>query len=87
MGLIAFQQAVTADAAALSSNPVIVSVTITAPGTNTGDVYIGNSSGVSSSTGYILEKGESVTIPLRDGNTDAIYIVGTADDVVGVAGN
>jgi hypothetical protein len=79
------QYTVTATATALANNPVYTSVFLTAKSTNTGIVYVGFSSAVSSSNGYPLEKGTSVV--LKPGNTDAIYIVGTASDVVSAIGS
>jgi len=37
-------------------------VTLKSPTTNTADIYIGNSVGVSTSTGYILSPGETIYI-------------------------
>ena len=61
-------------------------MTIAAPETNSADIYIGNAPSVTTSSGYALEKGESVTVPLANGNTNALWVVGTADDVLSVAG-
>jgi len=47
---------------------------------------LGNIAAVTSSTGYILEKGQSVTVELAGGNTAAFYIIGTAGDVLSVIG-
>lgn len=86
--LVSFQTAVagTATPQNLPSNPVVNSVTVTAKSTNTANIVIGNSSTVTATTGYILEKGLSVKIDLRAGNTNAIWIVGTAADVISVVG-
>lgn len=76
----------TGTAQQLPSNPVVRSVTLTAPETNSADVVIGDSQNVTLATGYVLEKGNSVTIPLVNGNTNAAWIVGTAGDVLSVVG-
>lgn len=79
------QYTVTAPATALASNQVFNTVTFTAKSTNTGIVYLGFSSGVTSSNGYALEKGTSVT--LRIANTNQVFVVGTASDVLSVIGS
>ena len=79
------QYTVTASAVALADHQVINSVTISAKSTNTGIAYLGFSSGVTSANGYPLEKGTSVT--LRIANTNQIYVVGTASDVVSTIGS
>lgn len=86
--VVAFETAIvtTGTAQELPSNPVIHSVTIQAPSTNTANVTIGNNPGVTATTGYSLPKGTSVSIPIRGGNTNSLYIVGTAADVVQVLG-
>lgn len=88
MQLISFQQtiAVTNTAQNLPSKPVLRSVTIAAPETNSADIVIGNAPSVTTSTGYALEKGESVTIHFANGNTNALWMVGTAGDVLSVIG-
>lgn len=86
--VIAFQEtiAVSNTPQQLPSNPVLRSVTVTAPATNAGDIVIGASPNVTLSTGYALEKGQSVTIPLANGTTAAAWVVGTAGDVLSVLG-
>lgn len=86
--MIAFQQAVTTTATAqqLPSNAVVNSVTIFAKSTNTANVSVGVSSATSATVGYLLEKGTFLTLPIRAGNTNSIWITGTAADVVSVAG-
>ncbi len=81
----AFQYVVTASAVALAANQVFNTVTFAAKSTNTGSVYLGFSSTVDSTHGYILEKGTSVT--LRIANTDQVYVIGTASDVLSVIGS
>jgi hypothetical protein len=86
--VIAFQVALAATATPqnLPANPVLRSVTIEAPAANTAAVVIGNSSAVTSSTGFNLDKGQIVTIPLSGGNTSALWIVGTSGDKCSVIG-
>lgn len=86
--LVAFQAAiaVTNTAQQLPSNAVVNSVTLTAKSTNTANIVVGNSPSVTATTGYVLEKGLSIRIDLREGNTNSIYIVGTSSDVVSVVG-
>lgn len=88
MQTIAFQTtiAVSGTAQQFPSNPVLRSVTITAPQTNSAAVVIGDSPNVTTATGFILDKGQSVSISLQNGNTAAAWIVGTAGDAVSVAG-
>ena len=85
---VAFQVAITTTGTSqnLINTAVVNAVTITAKSTNTANVVIGNSASVTATTGYILEKGLSVTIDLRDSNTDTLWIVGTSADVVSVIG-
>lgn len=51
-------------------------IRIKADATNTNDLFIGPNASVASTTGYRLDAGESVDLPLV--NTDAIWIVGGA---------
>ena len=76
---------VTASAVALAANQVFSSVTFTAKSTNTGSVFLGFSSIDSATTGYELEKGQSVT--LRIANTDQVFVFGTAADILSVIGS
>lgn len=84
MGLTAFQVTLTGTAQNLPSNTVLNSVIITAKSTNTANVAVGSASTVSASTGYLLEKGESITVPLRSGNTNEVWVEGTAADIVSI---
>ena len=84
MGLVAFQVAATGAAQNLPSNSVNNQVTITAKSTNTANIAIGDSATVSQSNGYLLEKGQSITLTLRSGNTNSIWVEGTAADVISV---
>lgn len=52
-------------------------VSIKALAANTGTVYVGDSSSVTSSTGYPLAAGEE-TPPLPVANVDDLYIIGSA---------
>lgn len=87
--LIAFQQKLTTTGTAqnLPSNPVRKAVTITTPSTNSAAIVFGNTSSVTPTSGFILDKGESVPIELASGNTDALWAVGTANDVFSVVGD
>ena len=85
MNFITLQETVGATEQQLPANPVVNSITLKASSTNTGTVYIGNSSGVSSSNGYALEKGDLVTLKLAD--TSQVFYVGTASDVLSVIGS
>lgn len=86
MSVIAFQLAATGSAQNLANHPIVSSVTLTAKSTNTANIAVGNASTVSQSTGYLLEKGQSITLALRSGNTNSIWIEGTAADVISVVG-
>jgi hypothetical protein len=81
------QYTVTGSAVQLSSNPIQNQVTFYALSGNTGTTYIGTSSSTSSSNGFPLEKGTSVTIRLSNGNTNMFYVIGTASDKIGIAGS
>jgi hypothetical protein len=88
MSIITFQVAVTTTGTSqrLPSNDVKRAITISAKSTNTAAIVLGNIAAVTSSTGYILEKGQCVTVELAGGNTAAFYIIGTAGDVLSVIG-
>ncbi len=79
------QQTTTTSAAALPSQALVNGIVITAASANTGTVYVGPS-GVTSSTGYPLAAGQSISYAVA--NLSAISIVGTnATDVVAFTGN
>lgn len=82
---ILFQETVSASAQQLPSNQIFNNVILSAKSTNTGVVYIGNSSAVSSTSGFPLEKGTSVSIKVD--NLNQIFFVGTAADVFSVIGS
>ena len=57
----------------LSSNVLKNSINIKSSNSNTGNVYVGNSNAVTTSTGYELSAGESLTLPID--NSDLIYLI------------
>lgn len=74
--LINGQSTIGLSAVQLSSNSLKQGVVIKASSSNTGIVYIGNSSGVTTSSGFELGAGESVTIPIN--NTNLVYLIANA---------
>jgi hypothetical protein len=87
--VVAGQKAVSATAAALGSAALANGVVIKARATNAGPVWIG-AAGVTTTddgtgAGYKLLPGEAASFAVS--NTNAIYIVGTAGDVVYYEGN
>ena len=84
-GIYSGQQTVTTSAVALPSQALANGVVITAATANTGTVYVGPS-GVTSSTGYPLAAGQSISYALA--NLSSIYIIGTnTTDAVAFTGN
>jgi len=84
------QQAVTASAVALTAQALVNGIVITAKSTNTGNVFIGFDNTVTttddgSGKGYRLLPGQSISFGVT--NASAIFIIGTASDVIYVAGN
>jgi hypothetical protein len=83
------QQAVTASAVALTAQSLANGVVLTAKSTNTGPIFIGGASVTTtddgSGTGYKLLAGQSISFGVT--NTNVIYIIGTASDVLYIAGN
>ena len=74
------QVTIAAAAAPLVANPLLVrSVTIEAPNTNAGPVWVGGAA-VAVGAGFALRAGASVSFDFRDLNN--IYVVGTVGDVV-----
>lgn len=57
----------------LPYNSLKNSINIKASNANTGSIFIGNSSLVTTSTGYELGAGESLTLPIN--NSDLIYLI------------
>ena len=89
MNLITFQQgiAVTGTAQNLPANPILRSITVAAPQTNGSPIVLGNAPDVTTATGYVLEKGQSVRIDLPGGNTASLWAVGTAGDSYSAVGS
>lgn len=71
--IVTGSQAATGSAAALSSQAVVNYLTISAPLTNEGDIYVG-ASGVTTSTGRVLVPGASIGFVVT--NADQVYIIG-----------
>ncbi len=88
---IAFQTAIasTGTAQQLPANSVNGEglVTLTSKSGNTANIVVGVSSAVTASTGYILVAGASVQLNLKNGNTNQLWVVGTAADEISVLGN
>ncbi len=88
MQIISIQDtiAVSGTAQTLPNNPVVRSITIAAPSTNAAAIVLGNAPTVTTATGFLLAKGNSVTLELPGGNTNSLWLVGTAGDVFSVVG-
>ena len=69
------QVAVTSAAAQLPANKAS-EVVLSAPSTNTAPVFIGNSSGVTDSTGLSLSPGASIT--LKVANSNMLWVIAAA---------
>jgi hypothetical protein len=82
---LAGQETVAATATQMPNLPTQSQVTFYAKSSNTGTTYIGTSSAVSSSNGYPLEKGTSITFITGVSNTNQFWYIGTASDVIGYA--
>lgn len=67
-----------AAAEALSSDntPLNVGIWIKAPSSNSGSIYIGKDSNVTTSTGYILEAGDREFFPCKKASD--LYVIGSA---------
>jgi len=78
------QQTLSTSAAALPNYALKQTLTITAGSSNTGKVFIGPS-GVTSSTGYVLSAGGSVSLTVS--NSNVIYVLGanTSDTISWIA--
>lgn len=87
MNLVSLQVAVTGSAQNLPSNPIRTSITVTAKSTNTGPVSLSANPAVTLANGYLLEKGQSIVIPMPNGNTGQLWAIGTAADVFSVIGS
>jgi len=70
------QTSVGTSAVQLGNNTAIKGVLVKAKSTNTGIIYVGNSSGVTSSTGFELLAGEAVLVPVS--NSNLIYCIASA---------
>jgi len=70
------QTSVGTSAVQLASNTSTKGVLVKAKSTNTGIIYVGNSSGVTSSTGFELLAGEAVLVPVN--NSNLIYCIASA---------
>ncbi len=82
--VVSGQQTATSTATALANHSLNDSVTIAAPSTNAAAVYIGPA-GITSSTGFALAAGQSVTLPIN--NTSLVYILApTGSPVVSYIG-
>lgn len=84
------QQAVTASAVALPDYRLANGFVLTAATSNAGDVLVGSTSAVTtaidgSGTGYRLVPGQSISFGVT--TPAALWIIGTASDVVYLAGN
>jgi len=82
---VAFQVAITGSAQQLASNAIFSQVVLTAKSTNTASIEISVVSNTSTTTGYILEKGTSVTLQVS--NTSQIFVFGTTNDILSVIGS
>jgi hypothetical protein len=87
--IYADQQVVTASAVALTAQALVNGLVITAKSTNAGNVFVGGATVTTtddgSGNGYRLLPGQSINYGVT--NASAIYIIGTLNDVVYVAGN
>ena len=78
------QQTVTASAVALTSQALSNGLVIKAKSSNAGTVYVGPST-LTTANGYALAPGESISYGVT--NASAVWIVGTASDVVYITGS
>jgi hypothetical protein len=70
----------------LGANVITQGVNIKASSTNAGNIYVGGSSGVTTSTGYKLAPGEFVFLPIK--NTNLVFLRGdSATNTVYVLGS
>ncbi len=84
------QYKVTASAVQMASNALTNGVIITAKSTNAANVFIGTSSGVTTTAdgtgnGTILEPGASLSWAVD--NTNRFWVIGTANDVLSFSGS
>lgn len=87
--LYAAQQVITAAAAALASQALINGVVIRAKSSNVGSVFVGGSTVTAtddgSGNGFAVPPGATLSLPV--GNANAVYVIGTAGDIIYVTGN
>lgn len=87
--VIAGQKTVSASAAALASNALVNGVVVKAKSGNAGPVWVGapgmTATDDGTGAGYKLLPGEAASFAVS--NTNAIYVIGTAGDVVYFEGN
>jgi hypothetical protein len=83
------QQVVTASAVALTAQALVNGLTLRAKATNTGSVFVGpagvNTTDTGSGNGFALLPGAAISLAVS--NASAVFIVGTASDIVYVIGN
>lgn len=84
------QQALTASAVALTARALVNGAVLTAKSTNAGNIFIGFDNTVTTAddgtgSGYRLLPGQSISFGVT--NASAIWIIGTLNDVIYVAGN
>lgn len=84
---VAFQIALTTTATAqqLPANALQLGGTFKAKTGNTAAISISPAPGVSATSGFLLEAG--ATVEFAGNNTDQLYVVGTAADVISFLGN
>ena len=70
--VIVFQQTIGTSESQLTSNAISLSVTIKALNGNSGTIYVGTT-GVTSSTGFELGAGESISLAVD--NTNRLYAI------------
>lgn len=87
--LYADQQVVTASAVALTAQALINGLAIRAKASNVGSVFVGgaNVTATDDGTGNGFALPPNATLSLPVGNASAVFIIGTAGDVVYVTGN
>lgn len=87
--LYADQQVVTASAVALTAQALINGLAIRAKASNVGSVFVGGASVTATDdgtgNGFALPPNATLSLPV--GNASAVFIIGTAGDVVYVTGN
>lgn len=82
---VSFQVVLTGSAQQLPANALQNGGQFAAKSTNTGNIALGNTSSVSVSNSYLLEKG--TLAPFSGLNTNHVWITGTASDVLTFFGN